>query len=198
MGSEIKIKNKNLVVLGIFRSESALDSAVNQLKQNGFRNADISALLPSENSSKEFAVTNTPKTPEGASTGAVSGLALGGTLGWLVGVGSLAIPGLGALIAAGPIMGMLAGAGVGASVGGLTGALIGLGLPEYEANRFEGQIKNGGLLLSAHCDDSHWADRAEEIFKTAGAKDVSTTSEAASDSPRDVEKRKPISLSNPV
>ena len=189
-------ENKNIVVLGIFRSDSALEMAVEDLKSSGFRSADISALLPSGNSSKEFAHTNTSKTPEGASTGAVSGLAIGGTLGWLAGIGTLAIPGLGALIAAGPIVGMLAGAGVGASVGGLTGALVGLGFPEYEANRFEGQVKNGGLLLSVHCDNSEWSERAEQILKSNGAKDISRTSEADSDSPPEVERSKPTSLTN--
>ncbi len=182
---------KNIVVFGIFHSESSLEQAVTQLKSGGFRNADISALLPSSDSTKEFAHTKSTKAPEGVSTGVVSGLALGGTLGWLIGVGSLALPGLGALVAAGPIVGMLAGAGVGASVGGLAGALIGLGMPEYEAIRYEGKVKDGGILLSVHCDNYDWADRAEDIIKAAGGTDISTTGEADSASDRNEELEKP-------
>ncbi|MBN8547869.1 MAG: DUF3341 domain-containing protein [Deltaproteobacteria bacterium] len=173
--------NKNLVVLGIFDSRTSVEGAVDNLKSEGFRSADISALFPSGDSNKEFAHEKATKLPEGTTTGTASGLVLGGTLGWLIGVGALAIPGLGAFIAAGPIMSMLAGAGVGGAVGGLTGALIGLGIPEYEAKRYEGQIKNGGILISVHCDNEEWSDRAKEILKRTGARDISSTSEASAD-----------------
>jgi len=192
---EGEYKMKNIAVLGLFKSQSSLEKTVEDLKAKGFRSADISALLPSTDSTKEFAVTNNTKTPEGASTGAVSGLAIGGALGWLAGIGSLAIPGLGALVAAGPIVGMLAGAGAGASVGGLAGALIGFGLPEYEANRYEGRIKDGGLLISVHCDTSEWSDSAEETLRINGATDISTVNESNSDSPSEVENAKPMSMS---
>jgi len=106
---------------------------------------------------------------------------LGGALGWLVGIGALAIPGLGPFIAAGPIMAALAGAGVGGAVGGLTGALIGMGIPEYEAKRYEGRVKSGGILLSVHCDSSDWTKRAKEILESTGAEDVSSAGEASAD-----------------
>ncbi|MCC6953171.1 MAG: hypothetical protein IT290_03545 [Deltaproteobacteria bacterium] len=137
------------------------------------------------------------KLPEGAATGATSGAVIGGALGWLVGIGSLAIPGVGPLIAAGPIVGMLAGLGAGSAVGGLTGALIGLGIPEYEANRYDGHVKSGGILLSVHCDRAAWRDKAKDIFTRTGATDISSTSEAASDSPDSDMERKPM-VSNSI
>src|SRR5205814_2224080 len=121
------------------------------------------------------------KAPEGASTGAGAGALLGGGLGWLAGIGALAIPGLGPFIAAGPIMAALAGAGVGGAVGGITGALIGMGIPEYEAKRYEGRVKSGGILLSVHSDDSEWTKRAKDILEQTGAQDISSTGEASAD-----------------
>ena len=117
----------------------------------------------------------------GAATGAGTGAVVGGALGWLVGIGALAIPGLGPFIAAGPIMAALAGMGVGSAVGGIAGALVGMGIPEYEAKRYEGRVKDGGILLSVHCDDSDWTKKAKEILERTGAEDVSSTGEAASD-----------------
>jgi hypothetical protein len=121
------------------------------------------------------------KAPEGASTGAGTGAVLGGGLGWLVGIGALAIPGLGPFIAAGPIVAAIAGAGVGGSIGGITGALIGMGIPEYEAKRFEGRVKDGGILLSVHSDSSEWTKKAKEILERTGAQDISSIGEASSD-----------------
>ena len=103
---------------------------------------------------------------------------IGGALGWLAGIGALAIPGVGPFIAAGPIMAALAGVGVGGAVGGMTGALIGMGIPEFEAKRYEGRIKEGGILLSVHCDDSDWTKKAKEILEHSGAQDVTSTGEA--------------------
>lgn len=180
-GGTSRSMSKNYVVLGIFDSRAAVEHAVETLKSDGFRNADISALFPTGASNKEFAHEKGTKLPEGATTGTASGLVLGGTLGWLIGVGAIAIPGLGPFIAAGPIMSMLAGAGVGSAVGGLTGALIGLGIPEYEAKRYEGQVREGGILLSVHCDNEDWRDRAKEVLKQTGARDVSASSEAKAD-----------------
>jgi hypothetical protein len=121
------------------------------------------------------------KAPEGATAGGLSGGVLGGTLGWLAGIGALAIPGLGPLVAAGPIMGMLSGIGVGAAVGGVAGALVGFGIPEYEAKRYEGRIRDGGILLSVHADNSDWVKRAEKILETTGASDIGSASEAKAD-----------------
>jgi hypothetical protein len=172
---------KNTAAFGIYSTRAGVENAVDTLKTEGFRNTDISVLFPENAGTKDFAHEKNTKAPEGATVGAGSGAVLGGTLGWLAGIGALAIPGLGPFIAAGPIMAALAGAGVGGAVGGLTGALVGMGIPEYEAKRFEGRVKDGGILLSVHCDDSAWTRKAKEILERTGAEDVSSTGEASSD-----------------
>src|SRR5579862_5731091 len=156
---------KNTAVFGIYPNSVQAERAVDRILAAGFSNNDISVLLPDSQSSKEFAHEKNTKAPEGTATGATTGGAVGGTLGLLAGIGALAIPGLGPFIAAGPIMGALAGLGVGAAAGRLIGALVGMGIPEYEAKRYEGRVKDGGILLSVHCDDSDWVKRAEEILK---------------------------------
>jgi hypothetical protein len=171
----------NTVVYGIFTDRTALERAVSDLKLAGFRSEDVSVLFASPETTRQFAVQNTTKAPEGAATGALAGAAVGGTLGWLVGIGSIAIPGAGPFIAAGPIMAALAGTGVGGTLGGVTGALVGLGIPEYEASRYAGRVQDGGMLLSVHADDSDWADKAEDIVKRAGAEDISTKGQSAAD-----------------
>ena len=173
--------SKNISAYGIYSNTLALENTVDALKNAGFRNTDISVLFPDNQGSKDFAAQKNTKAPEGATTGAGTGAVLGGALGWLAGIGALAIPGVGPFIAAGPIMGALAGAGVGGTVGGITGALIGLGIPEYEAKRFEGRIKAGSILLSVHCDDSDWTKKAEEIMKANGGEEVSASHEAKAD-----------------
>ena len=152
---------------------------VDRLKAAGFSNNDISVLMPDKSGTKDFAHEHNTKAPEGAAAGATTGAAVGGALGWLAGIGALAIPGLGPLIAAGPIMAALSGAALGGTVGGLTGALIGMGIPEFEAKRYEGKVKGGNALISVHSEDSKETDRAKEIFKAAGAEDISAASEAS-------------------
>ena len=171
---------KNTAVFGIFKDRYAVERAVDSLKTAGFGNTDISVLFPDNEGSRDFAHEKATKAPEGATTGASTGAVLGGALGWLVGIGSLAIPGIGPFVAAGPIMAALAGAGIGGAVGGLAGALIGMGIPEYEAKRYEGMVKDGGILLSAHCDTSELVDRSKDILKAEGASDISSTSESSS------------------
>lgn len=171
----------NTSVFGIYRTQDELANAVEALRLAGYRNADISALLPENQGSKDFAHEKNTKAPEGASAGAASGVVLGGALGWLVGIGALAIPGLGPFIAAGPIMAALAGAGAGAVTGGLIGGLTGLGMPEYEAKRYEGRIKDGGILLSVHCDSSEWVSRAKHILESTGAREIASAGEASAD-----------------
>jgi len=171
----------NTAVFGIYKSRTQVEQAVDRLREAGFRSTDISVLFPVNEGTKEFAHTKGTKAPEGATTGAGSGLVIGGALGWLAGIGSLAIPGVGPFIAAGPIMAALAGAGVGGAVGGVLGALVGMGIPEYEAKRYEGMVKNGGILLSVHSDDSDWTKRAKNILEQTGAEDISSTSEASAD-----------------
>ena len=172
---------KNTAVFGIYRDRTSVENAVDVLRQENFRNTDISVLFPENQGTKDFAHEKNTKAPEGAVTGASSGAVIGGTLGWLTGIGALAIPGLGPFIAAGPIVAALAGVGVGGAIGGITGALIGMGIPEYEAKRYEGRVKEGGILLSVHCDDSNWNKRAKEILERTGAQDVSSTGEAGAD-----------------
>jgi hypothetical protein len=152
---------------------------VDRLKVAGFTSHDISVLMPDKAGTKSFAVENQTKAPEGATTGAGTGAVLGGGLGWLAGIGALAIPGVGPLIAAGPIMAALAGAAVVGAVGGLTGALIGMGIPEYEAKRYEGKVKEGHVLISVHSEDSNQTDRAKTVFSSAGAENIATTGEPA-------------------
>src|SRR6202521_4960447 len=173
--------SKNIAVFGIYPSQASVESGVDALKAAGFSNNDISALFPQNAGTKDFAHEKSTKAPEGASTGAGAGALLGGGLGWLVGIGALAIPGLGPFIAAGPIMAALAGAGVGGAVGGVTGALVGLGIPEYEAKRYEGRLQKGGILVSVHCDTSDEIKRAKEIMERTGAEDISSAGEASAD-----------------
>jgi hypothetical protein len=171
----------NTAVYGLYKARPNVEEAVDALKLGGFRNTDISVLFPENQGSKDFAIEKETKAPEGAVTGGSSGAVLGGALGWLAGIGLLAIPGIGPFIAAGPIMAMLAGVGVGGAVGTIVGALIGMGMPEYEAKRFEGRIKDGGILLSVHCDSSEWVKKAKELLKDTGADDIASAGEAPAD-----------------
>lgn len=169
----------NKAVIALCSNYQQAARAVEELRTAGFSNNDISALLPDKAGTRDFAHKQGTKAPEGAATGAGSGAVLGGALGWLIGVGSLAIPGVGPFIAAGPIMAALGGAAVGGTVGGIAGALIGLGIPEYEAKVYEGKIKGGNILLSVHTDDGDEARRAKEIFERVGATDISKVGEAS-------------------
>jgi hypothetical protein len=172
---------KNTAAFGIYRSQAALERGVDALRAANFRAEDISVLFPDNVGTKDFAHEKGTKAPEGAATGAGTGAAIGGVLGWLAGIGAIAIPGIGPFIAAGPIVAALAGAGAGGAVGGLTGALIGMGIPEYEAKRYEGMVKEGGFLISVHCDNSEWTSKAKRILEETGAADVSSTGEASGD-----------------
>src|SRR6185312_4384821 len=159
----------NKAVFGLYTTRRQVENAVDELKAQGFRNTDISVLMPENVGTKDFAHEKGTKAPEGTATGVATGGVIGGTLGLLAGIGALAIPGVGPFIAAGPIMGALAGVGAGGAVGGLIGALVGMGIPEYEAKRYENRVKDGGVLLSVHCDTSEEIDRAKEVLKRTGA-----------------------------
>jgi len=169
---------KNTAVFGIYRDRIHAEEAADALRWAGFRNTDVSALLPDNVGTKDLAHQKNTKAPEGAATGGASGGVVGGALGWLAGIGVLAVPGLGPFIAAGPIMGALAGAGAGGTIGGMVGALVGMGMPEYEAKRYDGRIRDGGILLSVHCDDAEWVKRAKEILENSGAENISSSGEA--------------------
>lgn len=179
--------SKSKAVFGIFSSQAEAERAVDLLIAADFPSSSISVLLPESRSTREFAHEKHTKAPEGTTAGATVGGVVGGTLGVLAGLGALAIPGIGPLIAAGPIVAGLAGLGAGGAVGGLVGALMGMGVPEYEAKRYEGHVKGGGTLLSVHCDTSDEIDRARHLLEGAGATDVSSTSEAAGADVADVE-----------
>jgi hypothetical protein len=171
----------NTAVFGIYPDRLATENGVATLKEAGFRTTDISVLFPENAGTKDFAHEKNTKAPEGVAAGASSGAVLGGTLGWLAGIGALAIPGLGPLVAAGPFLSALAGIGAGGAVFGFTGALIGLGIPEYEAKRYEGRIKTGGILISVHSDNRDWTKRAESLLQNTGAQHISSSGEARAD-----------------
>jgi ActD protein len=175
------MRDKNIAVFGIYPNRSDALAAVETLKSAGFRNTDISVLVPDNPGTKDLALEKDSKAPEGATAGGITGGVIGGALAWLAGIGALSIPGIGPFIAAGPIMGVLGGIGVGGAIGGLAGALIGLGIPEYEAKRYEGRIRKGGILLSVHCDNSDWMKRAKSILDQTGAEDISSAQEAKAD-----------------
>lgn len=170
---------KDKAVFGVAKTQVQAVSIAEELKAAGFADNDVSVLFPDREGTRDFAHEQHTKAPEGAATGATGGAVLGGALGWLVGIGALAIPGVGPFIAAGPIMAALAGAAGGAAAGGLTGALIGMGIPEYEAKRYEGKVKDGNILMSVHTEDSKERERAKAIFVTGGADDISYTGEAS-------------------
>jgi hypothetical protein len=177
------MSEKNKAAFGIYASGDMAELAVDKLIASGFSGDAISVLMPDARSTQEFAHEKATKAPEGTAVGATTGGVIGGTLGLLAGVGALAIPGIGPLIAAGPIMTGLAGLGVGGFVGGLVGALVGMGIPEYEAKRYEGHVKGGGTLLSVHCDTSEEVARAKDLLKETGATDIATSHESTPSTP---------------
>ena len=172
---------KKTSVFGIYATRSDAENAADALIKGGFATSDISVLLPENLGPRSIGTEKSTKLPEGATTGAGTGAVLGGALGLLAGIGTLAIPGVGPLIAAGPIMAALAGVGVGGTVGGVVGGLIGLGVPEYEAKRYEGRIQKGGILLSVHCATSNEVSLAKDVMKRTGADDISSTGESSAD-----------------
>jgi hypothetical protein len=168
---------KNRSAFGIYLTRSAVESALTSLKDSGFSNSDVSVLLPDNIGSKELTTEQSTKAPTGAAIGAGSGAAVGGALGWLVGVGALIIPGIGPVIAAGPIIAALAGIGVGGALGGFTGVLIGVGIPEYEAKKYEGRLLEGGILVAVHCETAQEVERAKKVLEATGGEDISSPGE---------------------
>jgi hypothetical protein len=185
MDEKRRLSMADTVVFGIYRTRDAVEQAVEDMKNAGLLSEDISLLFTTSVGTQSLVPEKNTKAPEGAATGAASGAVVGGALGWLAGIGSIAIPGLGPFIAAGPIMGALAGAGMGGTVGGLAGTLIGLGMPEYEAKRYDGSIKEGAILVSVHSDDSECIKKAEEILQATGAQAISSTAEVSDDDASD-------------
>ncbi len=171
----------NTAVFGIYPNTPAAEEAVGTLKAEGFRGADVSVLIPENVGTKDLGVKKNTKAPEGVATGCIIGGVICGILGWLVGSGTLAIRGVEPLIAAGTVIAVLAGIGAGCIIGGVIGAIAGFTMPEYEAKRYEGRVKNGGILLSVHADDAHWSKRAKEILERTGAEDIAASGEAKGD-----------------
>ncbi len=172
---------RNISAFGIYAGREMAENAVDRMLAAGFRNEDISVLLQDNVGTKDFAHEKHTKAPEGTTTGVVAGGIIGGTIGLLAGIGVLAIPGLGPLIAAGPIIAALSGIGSGGVLGGVIGALVGMGIPEYEAKRYEGRIKEGGILLSVHCDNPDWVAKAKQLLKDSGAEDIASAGEQPAD-----------------
>lgn len=172
---------KNIAVYGMYRTREGLEQAVESLQDANFRNTDISVLFSENLGTKDFSHEKHTKAPEGSTAGAGTGAVIGGVLGWLAGIGAVAIPGVGPLIAAGPIVALLAGLGAGGVIGGIAGALVGMGIPEYEAKRYEGRVKEGGILLSVHCDNTDWKKRAMDILRETGAEEIGSAGEAKAD-----------------
>ena len=175
------MSGKNIAVFGIYPTVDSVQGAVLVLRLRGFRSTDISVLVPENEGSKDLATEKSTKAPEGAVAGAGSGALVGAVLGWLVSIGALSVPGVGGFIAAGPIIATLAGVGVGAALGGIAGAVIGLEVPEYEAKRYKGRVRKGGILLSVHCDNKTWTRSAKKALEQTGAEDVATVEEAKAD-----------------
>ena len=172
---------KNTAVFGIYPNRTAAEEAVGHLRSAGFRGTDPSVLFPENQGTKDLAHEKNTKAPEGLATGAVVGAIVGGALGWLIGIGVLVVPGLAPYIAGGAIVAALAGAGAAGALGGIIGALVGIGIPEYEARRFEGRIREGGVLLSVHCDSREWVKRAKDVLKETGAQNIGAAGEKSGD-----------------
>ena len=189
---------RNISVFGIYPDSHTVGDAIEALKAAGFRSADISALYPENLGSKDLGHERHSKAPEGAVAGGSAGAALGAAVGWLAGAGAMMIPGLEPLAAAGPVVGMLGGVGAGAMLGGLTGALAGAGIPEYEAKRYEGRVRHGGILLSVHCDNPQWAKSAKRLLKKSGARDIASAHEAKADFARSDKPMTRRNLRSPV
>ena len=173
------MSNTKTAVFGIYHTGAQAERSVDDLLAAGFRNDDISVLLPDHASTKDFAHEKNTKAPEGTAVGVSAGGVLGGALGLLVGMGALAIPGIGPFVAAGPIMAALAGLGAGGAIGGFIGALVGMGIPEYEAKRYEGHMKEGGILLSVHCETKEMVTKAEELLRQTGAQEIASSADVA-------------------
>ncbi len=173
--------SRNTSVIGIYPDRTTVSDAINVLHKAGYRATDLSVLSSDNQGSKDFAHEKHTKAPQGAATGAIAGAVVGAALAWLASTQTIAIASLGPLVAAGPVLAALAGAGAGGALGWIAGWLAGLPLTEYVAKRYAGRIRRGGILLSVHCDSREWCDRAKRTLKDTGAQSISSASEAAAD-----------------
>jgi hypothetical protein len=172
---------KNTSVIGIYPDRTTVSDAIDVLHKAGYRPTDISVLSSDNQGTKDFGHEKHTGAPQGAATGAAVGAVVGAALAWFVSTQTVALPGLAPLVAAGPVLAALAGAGAGGALGWIVGLLAGLSLPVYVAKRYAGRIRRGGILLSVHCDTREWCNRAKKTLKDTGARDISSAPEAAAD-----------------
>jgi hypothetical protein len=175
------MSRKNTALFGIYPTHASADAAVDTFRLKGFRNTDIAVMFPQNVGSKELGHEKGTKSAEGAVAGGGIGAAVGGAVGWLAGVGLLVTPGTGPFLAAGTVVAVLAGMGAGGAIGGAAGALIGLAIPEYQAKRYEGRMRKGGILLSVHADDQEWISKGRQILEQTGAEHIAQTGETKGD-----------------
>jgi hypothetical protein len=174
---------RNTSVIGIYPDRTTVADAINVLHKAGYRATDISVLSSDNQGSKDFAHEKHSRAQAGAAVGAAVGALIGAALAWFVSAQNqtFAIPALGSLVAAGPLLAALAGAGAGGTLGWIVGLLAGLSQSEYIARRYAGRIRRGGILVSVHCDSREWCDRAKKTMQDTGARNISSASEAAAD-----------------
>lgn len=172
---------RNTSVIGIYEDRTTVSDALDVLHKAGYRATDTSVLSSDNQGSKDFAHERHTKATLGAATGAAAGAAVGAAVAWFVAVHPLAIAGLGPLVAAGPVVAAFAGGGAGGALGWIAGLLAGLRRSEYVAKRYAGRIRRGGILLSVHCDSPEWCDRAMQMLRDTGARNISSASESAAD-----------------
>lgn len=164
-------------VFAIYSDRSTTERGIEALKAAGFRSSDVSVLMHDAQEARELKEQTQTKAPEGAGVGAGTGALFGGAFGWLAGIGALAIPGIGPLVAAGPIAAGLVGVGVGAAVGGLSGALVGYGISELQAAQYEEAVKKGGVLITVQAHDAEWVKRAKDILERTQAEHITASKE---------------------
>ena len=161
---------KERLITGLFKSRVAAEAAVDAIIKRGYSRDDISVLMSDATKHKEFALETKTHVADGAGIGGAVGGTVGAVLATLVAVGTIvAIPPLGALVAAGPIIAAMAGAGAGAATGGLVGALVGAGIPEHRARVYDAGLRAGGILLGVETKSGEDADKLEELLEALGA-----------------------------
>ncbi|MGU3471628.1 general stress protein [Paenibacillus sp. D51F] len=153
---------------GVFRDDDHALRAIEELQATGFKRDELSVLTQDKERYEGMMDESGTMAPEGIAAGVTTGGLAGGAVGLLAGLGALAIPGIGPLLAAGPIVAAISGAAVGASTLGIAGGLVGMGFPENEAERFQNEVKDGRILVLAEAD-RHDARDILGIMERAGA-----------------------------
>lgn len=162
--NNLEVINMTKKIVGVFRNEHEATNAIEELKRQGFKAEDISIVAKDKRDVSAISDETGTKAPEGVATGAATGGILGGVTGLLAGLGALAIPGVGPIIAAGPIAAALTGAAVGAGAGGLVGGLVGLGIPEEEAQEYDTMVNDGRILVMVDAHPTQ-VSRVYQVFR---------------------------------